>query len=243
MIRRLILLPRHMRGSSRPLIRDRGQIADLLGGALRRHGCNPNSDAYPARWGFGVVARRLKSATPRLYSVEAIHLGSSDERIAAAIARIEPSDLVLDTAMPGWELDCRTAKVRDYTLLPDGIEALNLYCVSPIRLTRRLADGQHEDVTELCADLNQLINRTMERRFARPFDLQLLPDRLYLRGRSNVSAGFAIKSDDRGRAVVKRGIVLPFTLVGSHADLEHAWYSGLGRTTGLGFGMLEMAHE
>lgn len=241
MIRRLILVPKATRNSGQRLIRDRGQVADLLGAALRRHGVNPQNGEHPARWGFGVVARRVRTQGPRLYAVNAIHLGSSDPNIAEAIARIEPRDLVLDAAIPGWELDLRSALVRDYSQISDGLEALNLYCVSPIRLTRRLSDGSQEDVTALAPDINLLINRTMERRFGRPFGLHFLPDRLYVRGKSSVSAGFAIKSDDHGRAIVKRGIVLPFTLVGPFEDLQHAWYAGLGRTTGLGFGMLEMA--
>ncbi|MBK1717852.1 CRISPR-associated endoribonuclease Cas6 [Thiocystis violacea] len=241
MIRRLILIPKSARHSGRHLIRDRGQVADLLGAALRRQGVNPHDGTDPARWGFGVVARRIRTQGPRLYAIDAIHLGSSDPAIADAMARIEAPDLVLDDATPGWELDLRGAQVHNYSQIPDGLEAINLYCVSPIRLTRRLADGSQEDVIALAPDLNALINRTMERRFGRPFRLQLLPDRLYLRGRSSISAGFAIKSDDRGRAIVKRGIALPFTLAGPFEDLQHAWYAGLGRTTGLGFGMLEMA--
>jgi hypothetical protein len=241
MIRRLILIPKSARHLGQRLIRDRGQVADLLGAALRRYGVNPQDGKHPARWGFGVVARRIKTQGPRLYAIDAIHLGSSDPAIADAMARIEPNDLVLDKATPGWELDLRGAVVRHYSQLPDGLEAINLYCVSPIRLTRRLADRTQEDVTALAPDLNALINRTMERRFGRPFRLQLLPDRLYLRGKRSISAGFAIKSDDQGRAIVKRGIVLPFTLAGPFEDLQHAWYAGLGRTTGLGFGMLEMA--
>lgn len=243
MIRRLIRIPRNIPRDQRPLVRDRGQIADLLGSALRRHGYDPHAEQTPARWGFGAITRPLKTAGARLYALEAIHCGSSDPRIANALAHIDAHDLRLEGAMPGWTLDCRTATVSNYTVIPDGSEALNVYCVAPIRLIRYHSGGRREEIVTLADDLDSLINRTMSRRFGRAFHLRALPDRLYLRGRSSISAGFAIKSDDRGRAIVKRGIVLPFTLTGPFEDLCHAWYSGLGRTTGLGFGMLEMAHE
>lgn len=243
MIRRMIHIPhtRSWETLGQRTISDRGQVADLLGCALRRQGFNPVTDR-PARWGFGVIARPLKVAGfGRRYGLEAIYLGSSDPVIARAIAALTPADLVLDDAMPGWELDLRFAELRDEPDLPAGVEALNGYCISPIRITRPLGNGRHEDVIQLSDDYQNLLNRTMSRRFERPFQLRLLPDRVYVRSRGGeISAGFAIKTRPNGAVVVKRGIALPFTLVGPTADLMDAWYSGLGRTTALGFGLLGM---
>lgn len=243
MIRRMIRVPRSQCRETlgQRTFSDRGQVADLLGCALRRHGCDPITNG-PARWGFGVIAHPLKVAGPgRRYGIEAIHLGSSDPVIARAIAALTPADLVLDDAMPGWELDLRFAELRDEPDLPAGVEVLNGYCISPIRVTRPLGNGHHEDLTELGDDYQDLLNRTMSRRFGRPFQLQLLPDRVYVRSRSGrISAGFAIKTRPNGAVVVKRGIALPFSLVGPANDIRDAWYSGLGRTTALGFGLLGM---
>jgi hypothetical protein len=84
----------------------------------------------------------------RRYGIEAIHLGSSDPVIARAIAALTPADLVLDAAMPGWELDLRFAELRDEPDLPAEVEVLNGYCISPIRVTRPLGNGRHEDLTQ-----------------------------------------------------------------------------------------------
>lgn len=243
MIRRMIVVPRSRFRETlgRRTVSDRGQVADLLGCALRRHGFNPITNG-PARWGFGVIAHPLKVAGPsRRYGIEAIHLGSSDPAIARAIAALIPEDLVLDDAMSGWELDLRFAELRDEPDLPTGVEALHGYCISPIRVTRPLGNGHHEDLTQLTDDYQDLLNRTMSQRFGRPFQLRLLPDRVYVRSRGGqISAGFAIKTRPNGAVVVKRGIALPFSLVGPAADIGDAWYSGLGRTTALGFGLLGM---
>ena len=102
MIRRMIRVPRSQFRETlgQRTLSDRGQVADLLGCALRRHGCDPITNG-PARWGFGVIAHPLKVAGPgRRYGIEAIHLGSSDPVIARAIAALTPADLVLDDAMP-----------------------------------------------------------------------------------------------------------------------------------------------
>lgn len=243
MVRRMICIPRarFQETLGQRTISDRGQVADLLGCALRRRGFNPVTDG-PARWGFGVIARSLKVAgSGRRYGIEAIHLGSSDPVIARAIAALQPDDLVLDQAMPGWELDLRCAEIVDEPDLPVGVEALNGYCISPIRVTRPLGNGRHEDVIQISDDYQDLLNRTMSRRFGRPFQLRLLPDRVYVRSRGGeISAGFAIKTRPNGAVVVKRGVALPFTLVGPTADVMDAWYAGLGRTTALGFGLLGM---
>lgn len=243
MIRRVIRIPRtrFRETLGQRTISDRGQVADLLGCALRKHGCNPTIDG-PARWAFGVIARSLAArGTERYFAIEAIHLGSSEPSIARAIAALRPEDLVLDKALPGWELDLRCTEIHDHPDPPHSIEALACYCISPIRVTRMLGKNRQEDITTLTDDFGEQVNRTMGHRFGRSFHLKLLPDRIYVRSRGGeVSAGFAIKTRPNGTVVVKRGIALPFTLVGPTEDVRDAWYSGLGRTTALGFGMLGM---
>jgi CRISPR-associated endoribonuclease Cas6 len=239
MIRLYIDLPKTYRHA---VIKDRDQVANTLVAALKKHGWRPN-EKQPARWGFGVVAKRLnaKSDNPKqwLHKVERIIVGSNEAETAAALAQLTPSDLLEDNQVDGAGLDLSMAAID---AAPDwqDTEAVNVYCVSPLRVSdpanRKLSLLQTGDA------FNQALNQTMQTRFGRPFDLRLTPDSLYVRVKSgDIAAGMAIKTLDNGKPVIVRGIVLPFLLTGSAEDIRDAWYCGLGRSTARGFGCLEVA--
>jgi CRISPR-associated endoribonuclease Cas6 len=200
----------------------------------------------PARWGFGVVAKPLnahsKNSKQWLHLVQRVIVGSSEPSIAAIIAQIQPDDLVEFNQVEGAGLDLRMATLY---AAPSWVEteAASFYCVSPVRVTERHFDKSgYGSYLETDAKLNELLNRTMQARFKRQFDLNLIPDSLYVRSRGgNVSAGMAMKTRANGQPLIIKGLNFPFILTGAAEDLRDVWYSGLGRSTARGFGCLEMA--
>ena len=148
--------------------------------------------------------------------------------------------------VPGAGLDMRMATI---SRAPPWIEteAAAFYCVSPVRVTQPSPPGQDpKEYLQMGETFNQLLNRTMQARFGRAFDLTLIPDGLYVKSRQGeIKATMAIKmiTDKKTAETVPltfSGLVLPFILTGAPEDLRDAWYSGLGRSTARGFGCLEV---
>lgn len=240
-IKLYIDLPR--RGGRKAVIKDRDQVANLLIAAMRKYGYQPPEN-QPARWGFGVIAKRLNphstQGRQRMHAVQRVVVGSSDPDIAATLAQLQSEDLLEPSSVPGAALDVRSATI--YAAPPwQATEAAALYCVSPIRVTDPNPNGNPIDFLQTGEALNERLNRTMQTRFGRRFDLSLIPDSLYVRAnRGKIDAGMAIKTLSNGKPLVVRGLVLPFILTGAAEDLRDVWYSGLGRSTARGFGCVEM---
>lgn len=230
-------------GYRHAVIQDRDQVANTLVAALKKHGWQVPENR-PARWHFGVIAKRLnpnaKQPKQWLHRVERVVAGSSDPATAAALAELTPADLVEPTQTPGAGLDLSMAEIHALPPWQDT-EAVNLYCVSPIRVSD--PDNRKYSLLETGDTFNRTLNQTMQTRFGRSFDLRLTPDNLYVRAQQGkIAAGMAIKTDAKtGQSVIVRGIVLPFLLTGPAADIRDAWYSGLGRSTARGFGCVEVA--
>jgi len=240
-IKLYIDLPRHYRAA---IIRDRDSVANLLTAAMKKYGYQPQKN-MPASWGFGVVSKPLNadSNNPKqwLHLVQRVVVGSSHPELAQIIAQIQAKDLLEPNQVEGACLDLRMANV--YAAPPwIETEAASFYCVSPIRVTERHdKQNNYNSYLETGDKLNQLLNRTMQARFGRQFDLSLIPDNLYVRScAGKIDAGMAIKTRSNGKPLIIKGLNIPFILTGAAEDLLDAWYSGLGRSTARGFGCLEM---
>ena len=232
------------KGNRTAIIRDRDSVANLLTAAMRKYGYRPQKNA-PARWGFGVVSKSLNqhSKNPKqwLHLVQRVIVGSSDSNMAAMIAQIKPDDLLEPNQVKGAGLDLRMSYLY---ITPPWIntEAMSFYCISPIRVTER-HDKQsgYGSYLQTGDKLNQLLNRTMQARFKRSYDLHFIPDSLYVRScGSKVDAGMAIKTLPNDKPLIIKGLMMPFILTGAVEDLRDVWYSGLGRSTARGFGCLEV---
>ena len=240
-IRLYIDLPK--RNGQKAVIKDRDQVANLLIAAMRKYGHQPREN-QPAQWGFGVIAKRLNlnhtQDRQRLHVVQRVVVGSTNPDIADALAQLQSEDLFEPNSVPGASLDMRSAVI--YAAPPWlETEAAAFYCVSPIRVTDHNPHGSPLDFLQTGDALNERLNRTMQTRFGRPFNLSLIPDSLYVRAnRGKIDAGMAIKTLPNGRPLVVRGLVLPFVLTGAAKDLRDVWFSGLGRSTARGFGCVEM---
>lgn len=240
-IRLYIDLPRHH--GHQAIIKDRDQVANIFIAAMSKYGYR-HPENRPARWGFGVVAKRLNPnsihSKQRLHAVQRVVIGSSDPDIVAALAQLQPEDLIEPNAVPGAALDLRSASI--YAAPPwQETEAAAFYCISPIRVTDPNPNGNPVDFLQTGEALNERLNRTMQTRFGHAFGLSFIPDSLYVRAnRGKIDAGMAIKTLPNGKPLVVRGLVLPFILTGAAEDLRDVWYSGLGRSTARGFGCVEM---
>jgi len=240
-IKLYIDLPKRCRSA---IIRDRDSVANLLTAAMKKYGYQPQKNV-PVQWGFGVVSKPLNQPSQNsrqwLHLVQRVIVGSSSPDVAEIIAQIRAADLLEPNQVDGAGLDLRMAKLYAAPLWIDT-EAASFYCVSPIRVTERHENKSSYDSFLGTGDkLNLLLNRTMQARFRREFNLSLIPDSLYVRScAGKVDAGMAIKTLSNGKQLIIKGLNLPFILTGAVEDLRDVWYSGLGRSTARGFGCLEM---
>ena len=218
--------------------RDRGQVKNLIDSALSAHGYR-RIDNQPVRYGFGVIARPV--GKQGLRRVERVYVGSSDPDIAGALSRIRAEHLLEPSLLEGAGLDLRRATIiRDERWVPS--EALALYALSPIRVLERDPQGRTLALLTPGATFNAALNRIMATRFGRPFRLSFIPDRLYSFARKGqLAASMAVATRPNGRPLCLPGIVTPFMLAGPCNDLRDAWFSGLGASTGMGFGCVEEA--
>lgn len=233
MIRLQIDLPRDNHSE---IITSRDAVKNILDTALRRYGA-PVSAQQPAPYGFGVVARRVTTPGPRLYRVERVIVGSTHPAFASALAQLQPDDLLEPNAVSGVGLDLRHARIK---IVPPPVfsDAVALYAVSPLRV---LDAPTGQSLLTLGPVWEQALNRTMSRRFARPFTLRFIPDSLYVRARQGrIVARMAVKVRSDGYVVAYPGLVLPFVLAGPADQLASVWYNGLGSSTAMGFGCVEV---
>lgn len=231
-IRRRIRIPRQQ-----PIyIQSRDAIKNILEYALRQHGYR-RVDDRPLRWGFGVVAHRVPGRQ-HFYQVDQVIFGSSDPAIMDAMAAITPQDLREPNAVPGAGLDLTYATLTtEAPWVPTP--AAHFLALSPIRVLQ----GHRQTILTLGPDFTTYLNRTMAHRFGRPFHLTFQPDSFYVRRHNGqIAARMAIKMSPEGSPIVYPGLVLPFVLTGPEDDIATAWYSGLGSSTGMGFGCLDLAH-
>lgn len=238
-LRVYIDLPRSV--ELRPVISDRDRVANTIVRALAKHGYAPEGDG-PRRWGFGVIAKRLRThcdSKQRFYAVERVIIGSSDPRVVGALSKLTAEDLLEDNAVPGAALDLRAGRLCHFADALD-VDAVNLYCISPIRVTE--PKRNHPEVLQTGEVFDHHLNMTMATRFGREFKLRLVPDSLYVRNcKGDIVSQMAVKMRPNGKPLTLQGIVLPFTLLGSPRDIRDAFYSGLGRNTARGFGCVEIA--
>ncbi len=236
MIRWQIDMPRQH--SSGAVVTSRDQVKNLIDTALTRHGYTLDRKR-PVRYGFGVIAKRIPAtASRRLYRIERIFVGSADPEISQIMEQWSPKDLVEPNAVPGAGLNLSSATM---TQVPSPVlgEALAVYAISPIRV---LEGNPSRTILELGPKWEKALNQTMTRRFDRPFHLHVIPDSFYIRSRhGDIVAKMAIKVKNDGYVVAYPGLVFPFVLTGPKRDLDIAWHSGLGSSTGMGFGCMEVA--
>ena len=226
--------------ASRAIYETQDQIHNVLIHAMAVHGYHP-PQKHPAAWGFGVVSRPLRgNGSRQVFRVQRIYVGSSHPDVAATLARITPEDLRELSQVPQAGLDLHEATIHRDLSWQVTSEVLAVYPLSPIRVLEH-RDGANGSTALLTLGdaWESALNRTMARRFGRPFHLQVIPDDLYIRERQGrITASRPIKKDPHGRPVVLPGLEFPFILIGPPEDLRDAWINGLGAGTGMGFGCL-----
>jgi len=219
-------------------------VHNVLIHAFAQHGVHPAHN-QPAAWGFGTVTHPVEppgKAPSHLRQLQRIVVGSTDPTLAEALAKFTPEDLTELSQVPGSGLDLRTARLTftDHWI-PTSV--LPVFPITPIRVLSP-RDGSQGSVAQLTLDARWMdgINRTMSRRFGRPFQLRVIPDDLYIRERQGrLVTSLPVKRDARGHLVYLPGLTFPAILTGPSEDLRDAWFNGLGAGTGMGFGCLGFA--
>lgn len=219
-----------------------GRCKNILDHYLSRSGVAIDRKR-PSPYGFGVIARPIPSAgQDHRYRVLEVHIGSTSDAVCEAFSALSPEDLYEPLGHERVGLDLRTATINpSEPFVP--VDRMAGYAVSPIRvLDTRPGTPKGYSLHEFGSEFDMALNRTMERRFGRPFHLRFEPDTAYLRlQQGNVTARMAVKRSPDGRLIALDGVVLPFALTGSPDDIRDAWYNGLGSATGQGFGWWEEA--
>ena len=225
-------------GNRSAIIRSRDAVKNLIDAALVRHGYHIDR-TQAAPYGFGVVGKRVNApGAQRLHRVERVIVGSSDPKIARALAQWTPEDLWEPNAVPGAGLDLRHSTL---SIDPSPVlgEAIALYAISPIRV---IEGNPGQTILKLGEAWEKALNRTMTRRFKRPFHLHIAPDSWYIRAKhGQIVAHMATKVRHDGYVVAYPGLIFPFVLAGPAEELHVVWYSGLGSSTAMGFGCVEVA--
>lgn len=219
------------------------QLKNIFDSALSRHGYRIDR-SRPARYGFGVIARPVRvggSRVQRMFRIERAWIGSTDPEVVQALAKITPDDLYEPKDVSGAGLDLRKATITDEQWYP--ADAVAGYAISPIRVLHTSPGSPRGYCMSVFGRaFDEALNRTMERRFGRPFRLRFIPDAAYVRlHRGNVVARMGVRSLPDGRIVALDGVVVPFLLAGPPEDLRDAWYNGLGSGTAQGFGWWDVS--
>ncbi|MCL6576731.1 CRISPR-associated endoribonuclease Cas6 [Kyrpidia sp.] len=219
------------------------QFKNLCDSALSRHGYRIDR-SRPARYGFGVIAHPVHVSGPRtrrMFRIERAWIGSTDPEVVRALSRITSEDLYEPSDVSGAGLDLRVATITEEPWHP--ADAVAGYAISPIRvLQTTLGSPRGQSMCTFGPEFDQALNRTMERRFGRPFHLHFVPDAAYVRlHRGEVKARMGVRSLPDGKIVALDGVVLPFLLAGPPKDIRDAFYSGLGSATAQGFGWWDVS--
>lgn len=236
MLRRRIDMPRSDR-TAVCLVKAE-QFKNLCDSALSRHGYRIDR-SKPAPYGFGVIARPVRvtgARARRMFRIERAWIGSTNPDVTQALAQITPEDLYEPSDVTGAGLDMHTATITNEDWFPTDVVAG--YAISPIRVLQTTPGTPRGHALSVFGpEFDRALNRTMERRFRRPFRLRFVPDTGYVRlRRGDVTVHMGVRSLPDGRVVALDGVVLPFLLAGPSEDIRDAWYNGLGSATAQGFG-------
>ncbi len=204
-------------------------LKNILEYALTRAGFAQRDFNQPARWGWGIVHEW--NTANRTRRMTALHFGSADSTWIAGLSRLTPEILQDSAAEAGlrWPLGQLAM-----TPQPDWTIPLFIQPVTPIRVLATVRHGRRPALLTLDTEWETALNRTMAYRFGRPFALRVIPDPWMPISRPVGSASLVV----HGRPVALPGVMMPFILTGPSHDCATVWSSGLGSSTGMGFGWI-----
>ncbi len=208
---------------------DQSVIKNVLEAAITRAGASIRPFG-PAQWGWGVYAVHGGKEPRR---IRGMAFGSADPMMALALSRVTPDILRASAREARWTLP-------DADMVDEAVPNLALPMialpVTPVRVLTNPRTGRRLAMLTVDVDWAAALNRTMAFRFGRPFALRVMVDPATLVGASYLGQRAVVS---HGHVVKLPGVVHPIILMGPPADLATVWTSGMGASTGMGFGWID----
>jgi hypothetical protein len=216
-------------------------LHDALVNGLTAAGAPPESvvGRSAGLWHFAALGWRNRTAC----RAHTLVVGAADPRVADALERIRPEDIVHVRARTGEMVDFSEAEIQpDPAPVAAGQNALGVVMLSPLAISRRNGSRRwHTDMTE--ANMGAAISARLTRLVGRPVLLRAEADRLYLRTRPRHDALVPMKRLAGGKRAFVIGMRAPLVLAGESEDLRLAWYGGIGEKNRNGFGCVGLAER
>ncbi len=172
-------------------------------------------------------------------------VGTPDPSLARFLGQIDPAEVAHSRVQTAEAVNFSKADI-----LPDPAPVgsdqmgLGILMLSPLAISRRnggKGPKWHRDLRE--CDLSGAVNFRLSRLAGRKVDLRIEPDRLYLRINPKHDTLVRTKVMKGGREAYVIGMEAPMVIQGSDADLELAWYAGIGEKNRNGFGCIGLAER
>lgn len=191
-------------------------------------------------WSFGAVGR----ATRRGFRLRSIVVGA-EGRLEPFLSTLEARSLkkrssngdVLD--LSSWRKSYEAFPVIGQSAQRCTLPAVML---SPIAVSVRGRKGHWcQNFSEIGLQLQEAVNHRLSRLTKRTIELEVEPDKLYLRANPKHSTLVHIRSVKGGRDAFVIGMMFPIIIRGSIKDLKSAWSLGIGEKNRYGFGCIGYA--
>lgn len=207
-----------------------GASSDMVVGRGARH------------WHFATLGGRRQGHNV----AHTLVVGTPDPDLAQCLLHLRPAKVAHARARTAEAVDFkRAAVIPDPDPVAPGHATIGIVMLSPLVISRK--EGKyagprwHGNLDGL--DLAGAVNKRLSRLAARPVQLSIEPDTLYLRTRPRYDVLVRVKEGPNGKAGFVIGMLLPLVLSGSDEDLRFAWYAGLGEKNRTGFGAIGLAER
>lgn len=192
-------------------------------------------------WSFGAVG----TATPHGFVLKSVVVGTEGGQLESVLEGLLP-EAVRKKSTNGDVIDLGAWDVttEDIPAIcePGEATALPVIMLSPLVLSVRGEKGRwHDDLTTIGSDLEAAVNFRLSRLTGRDVQLNIEPDRLYLRANPRHSTRVRTRTVKGGQPAFVVGTLCPLTLSGRIEDLQSAWALGIGEKNRYGFGCIAYA--
>lgn len=211
-------------------------IHDALVNAWVAAGAKPKmiigEKAFP--WNFAALGNHQDSGN----RVHTLVVSAGHPDLVRYLAAIAPGEVRKSRSQTREHIDFARATVL---VDPDPVAGnqgyLEILLLSPLAIRQR-SGKKHWHTNMNNAPLPEAINTRLSRLTGRVVQLEVMPDRLYLRANPRHSVLVHLKRFANGKTSFAIGMSAPLTLAGTDEDLRLAWYTGLGEKTRNGFGCI-----
>ncbi len=194
-------------------------------------------------WSFGAVGASKSSG----FALKSVVIGAEDGALEPflqdlACENVRKSSVNGDVIdLSAWDLAPEELPIE----CPHGSSAvLPAIMLSPLAVSKRGEKRRwHDDLTKIGSNLEQAVSARLSRLTGRKVDLEVEPDRLYLRANPKHSTLVPTRTARGARPAFVIGTLCPLLIRGSIEDLRSAWALGIGEKNRYGFGCIGYAGQ